>query len=197
MPTRWEQFTGSNAYLRDARGKLAEPRIHQCGMTPASTSRMIQLLQVPNRGIKVVRIHWLLNLVTVRPEHAKTPHPLPSSAYDFSLYADPTHRLDLTLACRLDDLLDMVARDHGLVLGFEIMGNPRLGKDSRQGVYSSWKDPKQLQGWTTMVAAIAAHVIERYSAQAVGEWRFEAWNEPNHGATLVMGSFLIRLWHRV
>jgi len=44
----------------------------------------------------------------------------------------------------LDELLDMVAGEHKLRIGFEIMGNPRTTPSSRTGVYTSWKATEQL-----------------------------------------------------
>lgn len=117
---------------------------------------------VPNSGIKYVRIHNLLNLVTVSEDK----HPLSSTAYNFTL---------------LDAVLDMVVKEHGLRLGFEIMGNPRLlNETSRRGVYTSWKDASQLQGWREMVSTLVRRYLDRYTAAVVSEWRWESWNEPDH-----------------
>jgi L-iduronidase len=116
---------------------------------------------VPNAGIKVVRIHDLLNLLTV----SSTAHPLPASAYNFTL---------------LDLLIDVVVRENGLHVGFELMGNPRLSPTSPAGVYTSWLDPQQLVGWRTMVSAIATRYVARYGIERVQHWRWEAWNEPDH-----------------
>ena len=119
---------------------------------------------VPNGGIKVVRIHDLLNLLTV----SSAAHPLPASAYNFTL---------------LDQLLDVLVHENGLHVGFEIMGNPRLSPSSRIGVYTSWLDPQQLVGWRTMATAIAARYVARYGLASVRRWRFEAWNEPDHNCS--------------
>jgi len=118
---------------------------------------------VPNKGIKNVRIHSLLNMITAIGE---VNHPLPGSAYNFTL---------------LDTLLDSLVNDHGLSIGFELMGNPRTDPNSKTGVYTSWKDSSQLQGWRVMVATLIQRYIGRYGLDAVATWRFEPWNEPDHG----------------
>lgn len=106
---------------------------------------------VPNRGIKYVRIHNLLNLITVPAAAAAAPHPLPGSAYNFTL---------------LDAVLDMVAQEHGLLIGFEVMGNPRRGDEtSRDGVYTSWREESQLRGWRVMVATVVRRYLDRYGSE--------------------------------
>ena len=161
----------------------------------ASWQNHAWIAAVPNRGIKNVRIHSLLNMITVIQNNANASttttssntnttttgntaafdpadvhHPLPSSAYNFTL---------------LDGALDLLVRDHGLSVGFELMGNPRVSADSSTGIYTSWKDADQLQGWRVMVATLVKRYIGRYGLDAVATWRFEPWNEPDHGCRLV------------
>ena len=74
----------------------------------------------------------------------------------------------------------MVAGEHQLRVGFELMGNPRVqggggSGASRVGVYTSWKDAAQVEGWRAMVTALASRYIGRYGAAAVARWRFETW----------------------
>ena len=130
----------------------------------ASWQQHALIAAVPNRGLKYVRIHNLLNLITISAGAAAT-HPIPPAAYNWSL---------------LDSTLDMVAGEHKLRIGFEIMGNPRTSPSSRVGVYTSWRAPEQLEGWRNMVKALASRYIARYGAAAVASWRFETWNEPDH-----------------
>lgn len=39
--------------------------------------------------------------------------------------------------------------------------------------------PRRMSDWTSLVAALAQHVIGRYGLAEVRSWRFEVWNEPN------------------
>lgn len=97
----------------------------------ASWQQHALIAAVPNRGLKYVRIHDLLNLITINAA-ATVSHPIPPAAYNWTL---------------LDALMDMVAGEHKLRVGFELMGNPRTSPSSRLGVYTSWKVPEQLEGW--------------------------------------------------
>jgi hypothetical protein len=143
--------------------------MHNYSMQEASWQNHAFISAVPNRGLKYVRIHDLLNLVTVTvPGGLPVVHPIAASAYNWTL---------------LDDLLDMVVLDHGLRLGFEIMGNPRTSPTSRTGVYTSWASAEQLAGWRDMVEALASRYIARFGASVVALWRWETWNEPDHGCS--------------
>ena len=75
----------------------------------ASWQQHAFIAAVPNRGLKYVRIHNLLNLITMNAGAAAA-HPIPPAAYNWSL---------------LDSALDMIAGEHKLRIGFEIMGNPQ------------------------------------------------------------------------
>jgi xylan 1,4-beta-xylosidase len=39
--------------------------------------------------------------------------------------------------------------------------------------------PADWSRWADLVAALAAHLVERYGIQEVAQWAFEVWNEPN------------------
>ncbi len=39
--------------------------------------------------------------------------------------------------------------------------------------------PKDYAVWDAMIAAFAAHLVERYGIDEVSTWKFEVWNEPN------------------
>lgn len=117
---------------------------------------------VPNGGIRNMRIHNLLNLLTTPTDE----HPIEPRNYNTSL---------------LDALLDMVVGEHGLAVGFEVMGNPRVGNEhSRIGAYTSWKDPSQIVGWEAMVSFLVSRYSRRFGASVVELWRWESWNEPDH-----------------
>lgn len=45
---------------------------------------------------------------------------------------------------------------------------------------NAWKQPpKDLDRWRQLVHDFVAHVVERYGADHVAQWRFELWNEPD------------------
>ena len=143
---------------------MSAPEMHDFSVQEASWQNHAFIAAVPNQGLKYVRIHSMLNLVTIRTG-ASAAHPIPAASYNWTL---------------LDGLLDMVAGDHKLRIGFEFMGNPRTNLTSHTGVYTSWKAPEQLHGWRGMVQALAQRYIARFGADAVSLWRFETWNEPDH-----------------
>ncbi|KAJ9588107.1 hypothetical protein L9F63_018534, partial [Diploptera punctata] len=106
---------------------------------------------LPGRGISQVRIHWLLDLISVSCVDEKgEPH------YNFTL---------------LDRLLDWL-HTFRLNPGFELMGNPSQ-------FYSNFSNKTQVQQWSHLVEQIAARYIERYGMETVETWRFETWNEPD------------------
>ncbi len=105
---------------------------------------------IPNQGIRYVRIHYLLNLVTAEGLGTDAP------AYDWA---------------HLDTGLDVLV-ENKLLPFFELMGNP-------SGYFTDFTDDTQLHAWRRLVSDLAAHVIERYGQEAVREWYFETWNEPD------------------
>ncbi|XP_065176849.1 alpha-L-iduronidase-like [Sycon ciliatum] len=106
---------------------------------------------VARRGIEQVRIHWLLDLVTVTGESST------NLTYDFST---------------LDILMDWLHRSQ-LRPGFEIMGNP-------SGYFTSFDNKTQVILWKDLVQQVAAHYITRYGLAEVAQWNFETWNEPSN-----------------
>ena len=55
---------------------------------------------------------------------------------------------------------------------------------SRQAVHSFKyhpivAPPRDYARWDALIAAFAAHLIERYGIDEVAQWYFEVWNEPN------------------
>ncbi|XP_048576226.1 alpha-L-iduronidase isoform X2 [Nematostella vectensis] len=120
-----------------------------------STNDMAQNLayigSVPNQGIKQVRIHWLLDLISMET--------LPNGTMSY-VYK------------HLDVLLHMLLK-HGLKPGFEIMGNP-------SGFFKDFDDAEEIYAWRDMVKALAVHLIERYGITEVSSWNFESWNEPQN-----------------
>lgn len=127
------------------------------GFTPATlllTPEMRQTLQyiggVARKGIKYVRIHWLLELVSAKNLGTDAP------IYDWS---------------RLDEGLDLLI-DNGLRPFFELMGNP-------SGYWTDWQDKTQIEAWARLVRDLALRYIERYGLEEVRTWYFETWNEPD------------------
>ncbi|XP_065912337.1 alpha-L-iduronidase-like isoform X1 [Dysidea avara] len=106
---------------------------------------------VPNEGIKQVRIHWLLDLVTANVVGPG------SLVYDFT---------------NLDHAMDLL-KENGLKPGFEIMGNP-------SNIFTDMENKTQVYMWRDLVKNIATRYVDRYGLNYVSEWNFESWNEPNN-----------------
>ncbi|XP_048639964.1 alpha-L-iduronidase isoform X4 [Marmota marmota marmota] len=149
---------------------------------------------VPHGGIKQVRTHWLLDLITASKGSAGQ-----GLSYNF------TH---------LDGYLDLLQENQLLpgeqgqapcrhpgssrqwwpglpwawvgcwncagsgaaaccVSGFELMGSP-------SGRFSDFEDKLQLVQWRDLVSLLARRYIGRYGLAQVSKWNFETWNEPDH-----------------
>ena len=85
---------------------------------------------VPKQGIKQVRIHWLLDLVSME----RTVDEI--VVYNFTY---------------LDKAIQLLI-DNGLKPGFELMGNP-------SNFFSDFDDSKQIYAWRDLVATLAKHLI--------------------------------------
>uniref|UniRef100_A0A8C3LGF8 Alpha-L-iduronidase n=1 Tax=Chrysolophus pictus TaxID=9089 RepID=A0A8C3LGF8_CHRPC len=105
---------------------------------------------VPHNGIEQVRIHWLLELITVRMMNEKL-------YYNFTA---------------LDNLMDRLW-ENKLIPGFELMGNP-------SGYFLNFEDKEQVVRWRNLVTLLASRYIDRYGLEHVAKWNFETWNEPDH-----------------
>ncbi|KAJ8918019.1 hypothetical protein NQ315_011472 [Exocentrus adspersus] len=104
---------------------------------------------LPNNGIKYVRIHWLLNLLTTQSEN----HGGGSGGYNF------TH---------MDAFLSYL-NQNSLIPAFELMGSPTAHlKFGKSGLF-----------WEQLVQTIAKRYIRKFGAEQVSKWRFETWNEPD------------------
>lgn len=127
------------------------------GFTPAKLllrSDMRQAMayvgSLPNGGVRYVRVHYLLDLVSVDRLDDNKPW------YDFtSLY----------------EALDVLV-SKGLKPVFELMGNP-------SGQFSDFCDERQLHNWKDLVRVLAGRLITRYGQDEVESWYFETWNEPD------------------
>ncbi|XP_043917055.1 alpha-L-iduronidase [Protopterus annectens] len=105
---------------------------------------------VPHSGIKQVRVHWLLELVTVN-------------------FFSGTLQYNFT---NLDAFIDLLLKNE-LQPGFELMGNP-------SGYFTNFEDKRQVMEWKNLVSLIAKRYIDRYGLGQVDEWNFETWNEPDN-----------------
>ncbi len=121
-------------------------------LTREMRQQMAYLGAIPQRGLTYVRPHFLLELVQATDSSGD------SLACDWS---------------RLDAALDVVVANHGKLI-FELMGNP-------SGLFSDFRDDRQLHLWRGLVTALAQHLIGRYGPEETASWYFESWNEPDGG----------------
>ncbi|XP_077332228.1 alpha-L-iduronidase isoform X2 [Lithobates pipiens] len=105
---------------------------------------------VPHGGIKQVRMHWLLDLITFNVVNQ-----IPQ--YNFT---------------KLDDLMDLLM-ENDLVPGFELMGSP-------SGYFTDFEDKVQVKEWQHLIYSTAKRYIEKYGLSHVSSWNFETWNEPDN-----------------
>ena len=138
-------------------GGELEPFWQSTGFSPAELlldddmkQTLAYLGSVPHNGIRHVRIHYLLNLVTAEGLGTDT------LKYDWR---------------RLDEGLDGLV-DNDLKPFFELMGNP-------SGYFTDFEDDAQLRAWQRLVRDLALHLIDRYGLGEVKTWYFETWNEPD------------------
>ncbi len=129
------------------------------GFTPASlllNSDMRQNMtysgSIPNSGLKYVRIHYLLELVSGSGFGSD------DVVYDWSI---------------LDQAIDVLI-ENNLIPIFELMGNP-------SGYFNDMTDDIVAQVWRKFVRDLAVHYIDRYGLDNVRQWYFETWNEPDIG----------------
>jgi len=127
------------------------------GFTPATLLLRNDMRQamtwvgaLPNAGVRYVRVHYLLDLVSVDRLDGDKPW------YDFT---DLFEALDVLIS-------------NGLKPVFELMGNP-------SGQFSDFNDRKQLEMWKDLVRVLAQRLITRYGTDEVANWYFETWNEPD------------------
>lgn len=106
---------------------------------------------VAHGGIKQVRIHWLLDLVSVK-----------------SVRSDG--KLDYNYS-KLDDVL-LYLFENDLKPGFELMGNP-------SGYFTDFEDKSQVYAWRDFIQDLAEYLIDEYGISEVMTWNFESWNEPD------------------
>ncbi|XP_043529954.1 alpha-L-iduronidase isoform X2 [Chiloscyllium plagiosum] len=108
------------------------------------------ITSVPHSGIEQVRIHWLLELITIQEMNGKL-------LYNFT---------------NLDNLIHLLWQ-YGLMPGFELMGNP-------SGYFTNFEEKNQVFEWRKLIMLLARRYIDAYSLAYVSKWNFETWNEPDH-----------------
>ena len=86
---------------------------------------------VPNKGIKQVRIHWLLDLVFMELAVDRL-----AIVYNFTY---------------LDKAISLLV-GNGLKPGFELMGNP-------SNFFSDFDDTAQIYAWRDLIASLGKHLI--------------------------------------
>lgn len=104
---------------------------------------------LPHNGIKQIRIHFLLKLITIET-HLNGIH------YNFTL---------------LDQLLSRL-KSFGLKPGFEIMGNP-------SNFFNDFENKTQVYIWKDLVKQTVIHYIKLFGIDYIKTWNFESWNEPS------------------
>uniref|UniRef100_UPI00398F51F0 alpha-L-iduronidase isoform X2 n=1 Tax=Pristiophorus japonicus TaxID=55135 RepID=UPI00398F51F0 len=108
------------------------------------------IASVPHSGIEQIRIHWLLELVTIREVNG-------IHLYNFT---------------NLDNLIHILWQN-GLIPGFELMGNP-------SGYFTNFEENIQVFEWKKMITFLAKRYIDMYGVAYVSKWNFETWNEPDN-----------------
>ncbi len=98
--------------------------------------------------------------------------------YDFTIVdqaydaiVDAGHHVLVELAFTPRDLLPHEASD------LAVVPSPTVYSSYEAGAWAY--PPKDYGRWGDLVAAHAAHCLERYGAQEVGTWLWELWNEPD------------------
>ena len=162
-------------------GLLADlpPFFRSVGYTPATHALRADELEntlhigaVPRRGVTQVRIHYLLDLVTVL---GFTPSNGTASGWQLQYLWDG-----------LDFALDWLVANN-LSPGFELMGSPAGFPALPAAFYSPYNGnghiyPNQtLPMFRALVGDLLQRYIARYGKQEVQSWKIESWNEPDQG----------------
>ncbi|CAC5399771.1 IDUA [Mytilus coruscus] len=105
---------------------------------------------VAHSGIKQVRIHWLLDLVSMTTKKDG------GLVYNYD---------------KLDDLLEFLFEQE-LKPGFELMGSP-------SGYFNDFENKTQVYLWKDFIKDLGQHFVAEYGLSEVMTWNFETWNEPD------------------
>ncbi|WAR20974.1 IDUA-like protein [Mya arenaria] len=96
---------------------------------------------IPRSGIEQVRIHWLLDIVTVISHE-----PFKAPVYNFTL---------------LDNVIDLLY-NNGLKPGFELMGNP-------SGLFRNFEDKETVYLWKDLVTQYGAGFVSEWNFETWNE----------------------------
>lgn len=108
------------------------------------------IASVAHGGIQQVRIHWLLDLVTI----------------DTFKKGQPVYNYN-----KLDDVIEFLF-SQGMKPGFELMGSP-------SGFFDDFENKTQVYLWKDLILDMAQFFISEYGLSEVMTWNFETWNEPD------------------
>ncbi|KAG7268471.1 hypothetical protein CRUP_016905, partial [Coryphaenoides rupestris] len=139
--SRWENSITSGEALAFA---------HQYVLSRDQELNLAYVGSVPHGGIQQVRIHWMLELLTVQDGEG-------GPQFNFT---------------KLDQLIELLWIN-GLRPGFELMG-------SASNYFNDLEDKRQVQEWRELVYLVAKRYIDKYGLEVVSQWNFETWNEPNN-----------------
>ncbi len=81
----------------------------------------------------------------------------------------------------VDQIYDFMI-EHGVRPFVELSFMPEAFASSENTIMAyrgNVSPPRRWQDWYDMVEAFTRHCVQRYGINEVGNWRFEAWNEPN------------------
>lgn len=120
-------------------------------LEPEMRQMVAYLGGVPHEGIRYLRVHYLLNLLTVTGG-------IENPRYDWSL---------------LDRAVDVMV-EHRLKPFFELMGNPG-------NIFTDYENMDQVKQWRDLVAAVADRYAGRYGMNELLSWYFETTNEADSG----------------
>ncbi|QPB23956.1 glycosyl hydrolase [Rhizobium sp. 007] len=120
-------------------------------LEPEMRQMVAYLGGVPHEGVRYLRVHYLLNLLTVTGG-------IENPRYDWSL---------------LDRAVDVMV-EHRLKPFFELMGNP-------SGIFTDYENMDQVKAWRDLVTAVAERYAGRYGIGELRSWFFETTNEADSG----------------
>ncbi len=129
------------------------------GYTPASLSNSLPMQQamilnsaVPLRGMRYIRPHYVLDLISGSGFGTDDPR------YDWRA---------------LDRFFDNLV-ENNLAPILELMGNP-------SSWWTDFEDPVQVHAWRRLIRDLALRYRDRYGIDELRTWYFETWNEPDLG----------------
>jgi len=127
-----------------------------------------------------IRAHFLLASGDGRPELKWSS----TNVYTEDANGNPLYSWTI-----LDQIFDAYADAHVrplVELGFtpkDLSSHPEpyhIGWPTEPGDFEGWSyPPKDYKKWQELVHQVAAHLLQRYGAEAVSTWYWEVWNEPN------------------